>query len=316
MALHRFRFRAMAAENEVQIHADDARVAEDAAWRAIGEVARIEDKYSRYRATSVVSHINRAAGGAAVPIDAETHELLCYAATCHAQSGGAFDATSGVLRRAWRFDEGAVPTDAQLAEVLPLVDWSVVELRPGHVRLPRAGMEIDFGGFGKEYAVDRAARLLADAGVHSALVNLAGDLAIVGAQPDGSPWRVGVRHPRKAGALAAALPVASGAVATSGDYERYLECDGVRHCHILDPHTGRSARGFQSVTVHASTCLVAGSATTIAMVKGREAGLAWLEALGLPYLCVLDDGSIVDRFTPAGGGNAPGVEMGVRSEAA
>src|SRR5205814_1860929 len=104
-------------------------------------------------------------------------------------------------------------------------------------------MELDFGGFGKEYAVDRAALLLAQAGIESALVNLAGDLAILGPQPGGEPWRLGVRHPRKAEHVVATLSVASGAVATSGDYERFVEKDGVRHCHILDPRTGRVLSG-------------------------------------------------------------------------
>jgi thiamine biosynthesis lipoprotein len=127
-------------------------------------------------------------------------------------------------------------------------------------------------------------------------VNLAGDLTILGAQPDGSPWRLGIRHPRREGMLLATLPVTSGAIATSGDYERYVEVDGVRHCHILDPRTGRSVRSFQSVTVHAPSCLIAGSASTLAMLKGEDAGLAWLDELGLAHLCVRWDGEVVDRF--------------------
>jgi len=246
----------------------------------------------------VVSRINAQAGGAPVPVDDETLQLLAYAAACHEQSDGLFDATSGVLRRAWHFDTGRVPSDEELAPLLALVDWKAVEIEGRKVRLTRPGMELDFGGFGKEYAVDRAALVLREAGATSALVNLAGDLAILGEQPGGEPWRVAVQHPRREATALATLPVASGAIATSGDYERYLEADGVRHCHVLDPRTGRSARGFQSVTVHAPSCLVAGSASTIAMLEGHEAGLAWLEALGLPHLCVLSDGTLVDRFAP------------------
>ena len=296
MGAHRFAFRAMAAENEIQVHGD-GESARRAAGEAIAEVARIEAKYSRYRPGSVVSRIN-AGAGIAVEIDAETRGLLAYADACFVQSGGLFDATSGVLRRAWRFDEPRVPDDAQIAPLLRLVGWGRVELCETRVRLPERGMELDFGGFGKEYAVDRAAAVLRDAGVESALVNLAGDLMVLGPQPDGSPWRVGIRHPRQEGALIATLPVMSGALATSGDYERFVEVDGVRHCHVLDPRTGRPARGFRSVTVHAASCLVAGSASTIAMLKGRAAGLAWLRDLGLPHFCVLDDGSIVDAFGP------------------
>jgi thiamine biosynthesis lipoprotein len=294
MTVRRFAFRAMAAENEVQMHLCDEALADRAAEAAIGEVLRIEAKYSRYRPDSIVSRINASAGGEAVEIDEETRGLLDFAEAGWRESGGLFDITSGVLRKVWRFDTNRVPSDADLGRVLPLIGWARVSIAEG-IRL-RHGMEIDFGGFGKEYAVDRAAACLADAGVKSAMVNLAGDLAILGPQPDGSPWRVGIQHPRKRGALIAQVPVFSGAVATSGDYERYVEVDGVRHCHVLNPRTGRSARGFQSVTVHASSCLVAGSAATIAMLQGREAGLAWLQSLALAHLCVLEDGTVIDRF--------------------
>jgi thiamine biosynthesis lipoprotein len=107
---------------------------------------------------------------------------------------------------------------------------------------------------------------------------------------------VGIRHPRRDESVIATLPVSSGAIATSGDYERFIEVEGVRHCHVLDPRTGRSARGLQSVTVHAPSCLVAGSATTVAMLKGPEEALPWLDSLGLAYLCVLDGGRLVNRF--------------------
>lgn len=296
MALHRFTFRAMAAENEVQVHADDPALAQRAAALAIEEVARIEARYSRYRADSVVSRINAAAGGAPVAIDEETRKLLDFADACYRNSGGAFDVTSGVLRHAWDFGSGKIPAGAELDRYLRLIGWDRVELSGNTVRLPERGMEIDFGGFGKEYAVDRAALMLQQAGAQNALVNLADDLSILGAQPGDEPWRVGIRHPRKADVALASIPVRSGAVATSGDYERFIEVGGVRHCHVLDPRTGRSARGFQSVTVHAPSCLVAGSASTIAMLKGRDAGLGWLKTLGLAHFCVLEDGSIVDAF--------------------
>jgi len=286
----------MAAENEVQLYASDESLGDRAAQAAIAEVLRIEAKYSRYRPDSVVSRINAAT--APVEVDDETRGLLQFAQACWRESGGLFDITSGVLRQVWRFDSGRVPPDEEIAAVLPFIGWGRVSTT-GDVHLD-TGMEIDFGGFGKEYAVDRATACLADAGVKSGMVNLAGDLTILGPQPDGSPWRVGIQHPRKRGALVAQLPIFSGAVATSGDYERYIEVDGVRHCHVLDPRTGKSARGFQSVTVHASSCLVAGSAATIAMLKGARDGMEWLEALGLAHLCVLEDGRVVERMGEGG----------------
>ena len=299
MALHGFNFRAMAAENELQLHCDDAALARAAAVRAMEEVARIEAKYSRYRPETLVSRINAAAGGDFVAIDAETEALLDYADACWRQSAGLFDATSGVLRHAWRFDVERVPAAGELAPLLALIGWDRVERSPGRVRLTSPGMELDFGGFGKEYAVDRAAAVLREGGIESAVVSLAGDVVVLGPQPGGEPWRVGIRHPRRADAVVATLPIASGALATSGDYERFIEVNGVRHCHILDPRTGHSARGFQSVSVLAPTCLVAGSATTIAMLKGRDAGLAWLRDLDLPYLAVRDDGSVASSIAGA-----------------
>src|SRR6478609_5213447 len=123
MALHRVTFRAMAAENEVQLHAASEAEARELAQAAIDEVQRIEAKYSRYRADSVLSRINAAAGGTPVEIDEETQSLLSYADAVFRQSAGLFDATSGVLRRAWRFDSGRVPSDEELASILPLVGW-------------------------------------------------------------------------------------------------------------------------------------------------------------------------------------------------
>jgi thiamine biosynthesis lipoprotein len=292
----RFGFSAMAAENEVQVCAQGDAQAAKLANAAIAEVRRIEAKYSRYRDDSLLSRINAAAGGEAIEVDEETLRLLMFADACHRQSDGLFDATSGVLRRAWNFREPRVPSQAELDAVLPLVGWDQVQVDGTRVRLAKPGMQLDFGGFGKEYAVDRAARVMRDAGAEGAMVSLAGDIAILGPQPGGEPWRVGIRHPRRDDKLLATLPVSSGALATSGDYERFIEVDGVRHCHILDPRTGRSARGLQSVTVQAASCLIAGSATTIAMLKGREAGLAWLEDLGLPHIAVAEDGTVIDRF--------------------
>lgn len=291
----------MAATNEVQVHggasAGTARIAADA---AIAEVRRIEAKYSRYREDSVVGRINAAAGGEPVAIDAETEALLAFADAAWRNSGGLFDPTSGILRRAWNFREARVPSDEALAPLVANIGWDRVEREPGRVRLPRHGMELDFGGFGKEYAVDRAVAMLLAHGQGSAMVNLAGDLAITGPQPGGEPWRVGIQHPRRADAVIATIEVASGALATSGDYERFVEVGGVRHCHVLDPRTGRSARGFSAVTVIGPSCLVAGSATTIAMLKGRDAGLAWLDDLGLRFLAVSEDGSVTDRTGAAG----------------
>ena len=144
-------------------------------------------------------------------------------------------------------------------------------------------MEIDFGGVVKEYAADRAATLCAEAGFRHGLVDLGGDIKIVGPHPDGTPWAVGIQHPRSAEAVMATLDLFQGAIATSGDYERFVEIDGRRYSHILSPRTGMPVCGLAGVSVAAPECVVAGSATTIAMLM-EDRGAQWLDEVGLPHV--------------------------------
>jgi len=298
MPLFRFAFRAMAAHNELQLVAADHAAAQRAADRAIADVARIEAKYSRYRDDSVTTRINRAAGAHAVDIDDETAALLRYADHCYRASGGRFDVTSGVLRRAWDFKARPprLPGPREIDDCIGLVDWSAVEWSARGIRLPRPGMEIDFGGIGKEYAADRAATLCAELGIAGGLVNLAGDVRVIGAQEDGAPWRVAIRHPREERAMAY-VEVVDAAVATSGDYERYFDLDGTRYCHILDPRTGMPVVHWQSVSVVAPLCVVAGSCATIAMLL-QEGAVAFLDAQGFRYIAVGQDCAVVGAQPP------------------
>jgi len=293
MKLFRQTFRAMAAEHEIQLAAADGARARQAAAAAIADVRRIEAKYSRYRADSVTTRINRAAGAASVMIDAETAALLRYADRCHAQSGGLFDITSGVLRRVWDFrrDPPSVPAQAEIEAAVALIGWPDVEWNAHSIRLPRAGMEIDFGGIGKEYAADRVATICLEHGMRHGLVNLGGDVRAIGPQADGTPWRVGIRHPRRDGAAIAGFDLAAGALATSGDYERYFEVGGRRYCHILNPKTGMPVAHWQSISVVSPLCVVAGSCATIGMLL-EEGGAAFLDAQSIPWLGVAHDGTL------------------------
>jgi thiamine biosynthesis lipoprotein len=294
MALVRIPFRAMASDNELQLDAVHPARARRAADAAIADVLRIEAKYSRYRDDSLATRINRGAGGAAVEIDAETAALVAYADRCFAESGGRFDLTSGVLRRAWDFRRKppALPEPAALEAARALVGWADVDWSERALRLPRAGMEIDFGGVGKEYAADRAATICVEHGVAHGLVNLGGDVRAIGTQVDGTPWRVAIQHPRAApGKVIAYVDLADGAVATSGDYERYFDLDGRRYCHILDPRTGMPVAHWQSVSVVAPLAIVAGSCATIAMLMEAD-GEAFLAAQGWSYVAVAPDGTL------------------------
>lgn len=278
-------FRAMGSPCALRLHAETAARAREVAAAARAEVERIERKYSRYRDDSLATRINRSAGDAAgVEVDDETAALLDYAAIAWRESGGRFDPTAGVLRRAWNLRSGRVPAQAEIDALLPRVGWQRLRWERPRLVLPRE-MELDFGGFGKEYAVDRVAALCREAGIRHGLVDLGGDLAVLGPHPDGSPWRVGIRHPRQPGRALASLGLLAGAVATSGDYERCMVVDGRRYGHVLDPRTGWPVEGLASASVVADRCLVAGTATTIALLEGAG-GPAWLAELGLPHLCV------------------------------
>lgn len=286
-----FEFSAMGTVCKLRLCADSPQAATQAAERAVAEVRRLEIKYSRYRADSIVSRINAAAGtGQKVEVDAETAALLNFAAQLHAHSDGLFDITSGVLRRVWDFGSGRLPTDGAVRALLPLVGWHQVYWDGQAIALPQAGMELDFGGFGKEYAADCAATALKSAGVYGGTINLGGDVRIVGPHPDGKPWRLGVAHPRNpARQVIASLPLRGGALTTSGDYERFMDLDGRRYCHILDPHTGWPVSHWQSVSVVGPTCLAAGALSTIAMLK-REQAHAFLREQGVGFLTVDRDG--------------------------
>lgn len=294
-----FEFQAMASPCSVQIDGTDETLMRRAATDAIAEVRRIERKFSRYLDDSVISRINRSAGCDAVAIDTETHCLLDFAAQLHALSGGLFDITSGVLRHAWDFKNARMPEPAKLNGLLAHVGWQRVE-RSGHqVRLPQVGMELDFGGFGKEYAADRAAATLHEHGIGHALVNLGGDLHALGdrglPELQGNAWQVTIQHPRpevtQPVAPLALLALKRGGLATSGDYERFFMHDGQRYCHILDPRTGWPISHWQSISVLAANTTSAGALSTIAMLKGQD-GLAWLDSQGESYLAVQPDGKL------------------------
>ncbi len=289
MAIHQFYFGAMASQCEVRLAADTNEIAAELAQIAIDEVRRIEHKYSRYRSDSVIASIKKAAGNAWVECDTETNELLDYAESLFQISEGLFDITSGVLRQVWDFRASQLPTGDSVMGACQLIGWRMVERNGTRVKLPLQGMELDFGGFGKEYAADRAGAALMAAGVRQGYVNLAGDISVMGPKPDGSPWRIGIQHPRQPSRLVASVPISNGALATSGDYERFMDVDGKRYCHVLNPRTGWPVAHWQSVSVLAPLALTAGSLSTIAMLKESN-GRAFLEKHGANYLLIDPDG--------------------------
>lgn len=234
------------------------------------EALRIEMKFSRYR-PSVVTRINEHAGGE-IEVDQETADLIDYAALCHRLSEGRFDITSGVLRRIWRFDgTGTLPTPREVDEALEFVGWNRVQWRRPLLRLA-PGMELDFGGIGKEYAVDQALALVRKRTLAPVLINLGGDLRVTGPRRDGAPWRVAIENVDRVGCSAGLLDLTHGAIATSGTTHRYLEQDGIRYGHVLNPQSGWPIDDApKSITVHADTCTEAGQLAKFALLRGAGA---------------------------------------------
>jgi len=274
-------FQAMASSCEVHVGDADRAIAERVAALAAAEAQRIEAKFSRYRRGNIIDAINTA-GGRPTVVDEETARLLDYATRLHELSDGMFDITSGVLRRAWRFDgSDRVPSAEAVAALLPIVGWDKVSWRAPELTLP-PGMEIDLGGIGKEYAVDSAAALVRPVSTQC-LLNFGGDLLALGPQYGGAPWRVGVESVSDARAVARHIELTVGALATSGDSRRFLLKDGKRYCHVLDPRSGWPVVGApRSVTVAAATCTEAGMLATLALLQGADAE-AFLEAQGAQF---------------------------------
>jgi len=277
------RFVAMASPCEVLIDHAPGELAQQILDAISSEAWRIERKYSRYRTDSVVNRINESAGQEMV-VDDECANLLDFAATLTRLSEGAFDITSGVLRKAWTFDGGdRVPSQQQLDELLQAVGWHRIEWQRPLLKL-RAGMQIDFGGIGKEYAVDSAADLVENiAPGLSCLINFGGDVAVRHPRQDSKPWRVGIESSTRIGAAARVVQLSRGALATSGDSRRFVFRAGQRYSHILDARTGWPVRNApHSITVAADSCTQAGTLTTLAMLKGRDAEVL-LKASGVQY---------------------------------
>jgi FAD:protein FMN transferase len=280
----------MASDCAIHVQAETPVDSTRIALAAEAEIIRIETRYSRYRDDSELSRINRvAAAGGATDVDAETEGLIAYAKAVFASSGGAFDITSGLLRQAWNFSGSGLPEQGEIEALLPRIGLDKVSLSDGCLAFAQAGMELDLGGLGKEYAADRAAEICGEFGARHGFVDLGGDIRVIGPQAGGQPWRIGIRHPREPGKLVAEVALTGGALATSGDYERFIELEGRRYCHILDPRTGWPARGLSSVTVISDRCLVAGSLSTSAMLRGHD-GASWLERLGVRHITVDDQG--------------------------
>lgn len=275
----------------LHVEADTDAAARSAYAATQAECARLDGKYSHYRNDSLVARLARQYGELE-EVDEETANLLDFAAALHAQSGGLFDITTGALTRLWDAQRGRLPSAAEITQARQVSGWRHVQWQRPLLRLNVPGLRLDLGGLVKEYAADRCAQLCRDAGINAGVVDLGGDLALIGPHRDGAPWMVGIKAPREPDRASARIELPRGGLATSGDYERALIIDGRRYSHIVDPRDGTPVRSFASVSVVADSCLIAGAAATLAMLLGIERGGAYLRDLGLPHLCIEDGGKM------------------------
>ncbi len=282
-------FSAMASPCELLIDSTDEKLAVHLSDLAVGEVKRIENKFSRYRHDNLCYRINNAQGQK-VTIDEEYFRLLSFADTCYSLSSGMFDISSGILRRIWRFDGGnKIPSQKSIDELLPLIGWQKVTFNEESIHI-LPNMEIDFGGIGKEYAVSRVADICREHAENiSVLVNLGGDIEVTCPRIHEPYWTVGVEDAADAlerkNTTSGVLTIRDGALATSGDTKRYLLKNGKRYSHILNPKTGWPiSNAPSSVTVAAQVCIQAGCLATIALLQGKKAE-AFLQNQDAKYWC-------------------------------
>ncbi len=278
-------FSAMASPCEILVRCNNKSDAEDLASLSFAETRRIEQKFSRYRDDNIVFAINNS-DGAAVEVDEEMARLLDYADQSYRLSDGRFDITSGVLRKAWRFDGSRAKPDSGLIEsLLEKVGWDKVSWDGSKFRM-WPGMEIDLGGVGKEYAVDLVAEMLYKATGFTVMVNFGGDIRAITSDTNSVPWVVGVENPKHEKTAVGQINLTNGGVATSGDLRRFCMVNGVRMGHILNPCTGWPVAGApRSVTVVGNYCVEAGFLATLAMLQGPDAE-KFLKEQDAPCHCI------------------------------
>ncbi len=268
-------FKAMGSPCAFSVYYPPSSSIQNALKLAQEEVLRLEKKYSRFLTHSTLSNINAQAGVTDVKVDGETAGLINYAAQCYALSDGMFDITSGVFRGIWDFKSSQLPNLSAIQKTLKNVGFNKLDWDGRALYLPEF-MEIDLGGVVKEYAADCARQVLFNNGIQHGLVDLGGDMAVVGEKPDQTPWVIGIRDPNDPVKAIVSIPLMEGAIATSGHYERFMMINGKRYCHIINPKTGWPVEYCATVSVVSDRCLVSGSLATIAMLKEQEAE-SWLK---------------------------------------
>ena len=286
----------------VTLYNEDDAKAEQAIAAVMSEMRRIDQKYSPFIPSSELSRVNelapKASAAQPVPISAELASIIQKANHYSELSGGAFDITFASLARYYDYRKGLKPTDAQFKELVPQINYKFIHLdtKNNTVYFDHPKVYIDLGGVAKGFAVDRGAEILRQYGITNANISAGGDSRVIGDKL-GKPWLVGIRNPRAEdkNAVAITLPLENCAISTSGDYERFfIDRDGQRIHHIINPKTGKSAHGIISVSVIGPTGFDTDPLTKTIFISGPEKGLALINSLpGFDAVIITESGKIL-----------------------
>lgn len=283
----------MGSRFEITVVANHTEQANEYIEMAIAEITRIQRLISSWDDQSQTSAINRNAGIKPVKVNRELFDLIARAINISKLTDGAFDISYASMDKIWKFDGSMLemPSKEAIAASVAKVGYQNIELNADSttVFLKHTGMKIGFGAIGKGYAADKAKALLMSKGVTSGIINASGDMTTWGKQPNGSEWKVAITNPMDKNKVFALLPITNGAVVTSGNYEKYVNFNGQRYSHIIDPRTGYPATGIISVTVFAPKAELADALATSVFVMGIEAGLDRINQLPQIECIIIDD---------------------------
>jgi len=281
----------------ITVVADSRDAAEKAMDKTFPEISRFGDLINFYSDNSELAEINRNAGIHAVKVSPETLDVIGKAVFAADKSGGAFDPTLGPIVKLWDFLKKNRPTEIEIANTLPLVNYKdiLIDRTDSTVFLKRKGMMIDLGGIAKGYAADLAVESLKKEGILSGLVSIAGDIRTFGMKPDKSPWTIGIKNPRQTGEkdeLVAKIRLSDRAISTSGDYERYFIAEDKRYHHLLDPKTGMPASGCRSVSIVTDKAANTDAFSTAVFILGPDKGMKLAEEMGMDAMIIDSSGTI------------------------
>lgn len=279
---------------EISAVSDDEEWAYEVIDLAVEEIRRIERLLTTFKEDSETNLVNRNAGIAPVKVSEEVFDLIQRSIRISQITQGAFDITYGSIdKRLWNFDKTmtSLPTRRHAKKMVRLINYRniILDSKEQTVFLKEKGMRIGFGGIGKGYAAEMAKAVMQNAGLSSGVVNASGDLAAWGYQPNGKPWTIGIVHPDAADLPFSYMNITNMAVATSGNYEKYVIIDGKKYSHTIDPHTGLPVRGIKSVTIISPNAELSDALATPVTIMGINAGLHLINQLKHVECVIIDD---------------------------